>query len=426
MSKRPRRSKLSGPSEPSQISSKKARTDDSCSKSESVELTNLTDEEEKETPVAPASTPPPARTRDSKYYYEDGSVILLVEDTLFKVQGSLLKAQSEVFRDMLSSPSSDSDAELEGLTDDRPIKVPEVAAREFRRLLMVFYSLPSHKLFLGMRGIKEPARAWESFAILSDVVRLANKFSMVDIEKWAASQLKSLLETSSTRVATGAKAEMKDAFPLAFQLALQYAIAKSDVSLTHSTRNLSQYYCTLSPNVPVADLFYLLGDIQEEDPSLFGFFFITILNLGHSAWEQDCFTKEERIIFFAAHYRLTPLPESLGKDLTLPLVVKPSYTKAGYLKELGVEKCAGNCQQRLSTAWKASFDSNYYQDVTSSESMKPTAQLGRLPILRYDFANAIRANSACKNGCSIKALGTLDANTSTLFLRLADYYRGTN
>ncbi|KAG8715283.1 hypothetical protein FRC09_016753 [Ceratobasidium sp. 395] len=425
MSKRPRRGKLSGPSEQSQISSKKARTDDSCSKSES-ELTSLSDEEEKETPVAPAPTPPPAGTRDSGYYYEDGSVVLLVEDTLFKVQGSLLKAQSEIFRNLLALPSSDSEASLEGLADDRPIKVPEVTVREFRHLLMVFYSLPSHKLFLGMRGIKEPARAWESFEILANVARLADKFSMADIEKWAVSQLKSLLETSTTRIATGAKAEMEGRHPLVFHLALRYAIAKSDTSLIRSTRNLNQYYYILPPNESAANLFNFLGKFQEVDSSLFGFLFITILNLGHKGWEQDCFTKDERTIFFAAHYHLTPLPESLGKDLTLPLVVKPSYTKAGYLKEFGDEKCAGNCQQRLSTAWKASFDSNYYQDVTSSEALKPITQLGRLPILRFEFANAIRANNACKNGCSTKALAKLDVDTSTLFLRLADYYSGVD
>ncbi|KAG8794841.1 hypothetical protein FRC12_020920 [Ceratobasidium sp. 428] len=428
MSKRPRRGKLSGPSEQSQISSKKARTDGSCPKSES-ELTSLTDEEEKDTLVAPVPAPPPAETRDSEYYYEDGSVILLVEDVLFKVHGSLLKAQSEVFRDMLTSPSGGSDAKLEGLTDDRPIEVPEITAREFRYLLMVFYSLdpsPSHKLFLGARGIKEPARARESFDILSNVARLADKFCMADIEKWAVGQLKSLLETSTTRVATGAKAELENEHPLIFHLALQYAIARSDTSLIYSTRILNQYYYTLPPHVSTANLFYFLGKFQEEDPSLFGFLFITILNLGQEGWQQECFTKDERIIFFAAHYRLTPLPESLGKDLKLPLLVKPSYTKAGYLKEFGDENCAGNCQQRLSTAWKASFNSNYYHDVTSSESMKPTTQLGRLPILRFEFANAIRANSACKNGCNIKALATLDVNISALFKRLADYYREVN
>ncbi|KAG8794847.1 hypothetical protein FRC12_020926 [Ceratobasidium sp. 428] len=422
MNKRPRRGKLSESSEQSQTSSKKPRTDEPCSKSES-ELASLVGEEEKEISVAPVPAPLPARTYDSQYYYEDGSVILLVDNTLFKVQGSLLKAQSEVFRDMLTSPSSSSEANLEGLTDDRPIKVPGVNVWEFRHLLMVFYSLPSHKLFLGMRGIKESARAWESFEILLDVARLADKFCMVKIGEWAVGQLKSLLETSATRVATGAKAEMEDAHPLTFLLALQSPIAKSDISLMHNIRNLNQYYLTLSPHLPVANLSNLLVRVQADDPSLFGFLFITILNLGHNAWEQDCFTKDERMIFFSAHYHLTPLPESLGKDLALPLVVKPPYTKAGYLKVFEDAKCVRNCQERLSSAWKASFDSSYYQDVTSSQTMKPTTQLARLPVLRFKFADAISAHGACKFGCSTKALAALDADTSTLFLRLGGYYR---
>ncbi|KAG8716476.1 hypothetical protein FRC09_015708 [Ceratobasidium sp. 395] len=82
----------------------------------------------------------PAGTRDPQYYYEDGSVVLLVDDTLFRVQASLLKAQSEAFRDMFASLSGDVDAKVEGLSDECPIKISDVTVPEFRNLLMIFYA----------------------------------------------------------------------------------------------------------------------------------------------------------------------------------------------------------------------------------------------------------------------------------------------
>ncbi|KAG8723389.1 hypothetical protein FRC09_003521 [Ceratobasidium sp. 395] len=419
MSKRPiNESKPSGPSEVSQISSKRARTDDSSLNPGSGSR-----------PVTPGSAPPSAtRTRDPQYYYKDGSVILLVKDTLFKVHASLLEAQSEKFKNMFASLSLDRNAKPEGLTDNRPIEIPGVSVPEFRNLLAVFYSLPSDKLFLGTQGIQEPAGAWRSFSILTDVVRLSQGFRMAEIEKWAANQLRCLMKTSSTHVAAGAKESLKDKVPYNCFLALCYAIAISDIPLVHNIRNLIQCYCTLPTCLPAHSIVALLHhpQLRQQDLSLFGFIFLTSLNFGYTVWEQEYFTKEDRIALFSTQCYLTPLPESLSNDLVLPLLAKPIYSKIGTLEVFGDENCVENCRRRLSLAWQTTFDSSYYQDIASSEVLKPTGQLGRLPGLRLEFANAMSSYSDCASGCCTKALLSLDTDIAILFERLAGYYRGIN
>ncbi|KAG8686376.1 hypothetical protein FRC11_009029, partial [Ceratobasidium sp. 423] len=47
----------------------------------------------------------PTHSRDPQYYFEDGNIVLLVEDVLFKVHASLVKAESQVFQDMFAMPS---------------------------------------------------------------------------------------------------------------------------------------------------------------------------------------------------------------------------------------------------------------------------------------------------------------------------------
>ncbi|KAG9118560.1 hypothetical protein FRC07_006871 [Ceratobasidium sp. 392] len=380
MSKRPRRGKLAETSEKSQSSSKKPRIDVGNAE-EILEL------------ATPELTPPPATPRDAEYYYEDGSVILLVDNVLFKVHASLLKAQSQVFRDMLALPLDGSHETPAGTTDERPLDIPEVTATAFRNLLKIVYF----------------------------------QFGMADIEEWAEEQLESFAETSATRIATGAKDQMKDRIPQVFISTLWHAMAMEDPSRGHDVRNLIQYYCTLSPNLSPSALFEHFRNPQllEKDPSLFGFLFVTLLNLGHNVWEHKPFTREDRIIFFSAQSYLTPLPKSLGKGFTMPLLKKPLY-ESGRLQEFEDKVCPEGCHRRLTTAWKGVFNAKYYDNVSSNEAMRATAQLGQLPCLRLEYAKVVRAHPSCDSDCSLETLEWLDADIFKLFKRLADYHRPVN
>ncbi|KAF7297728.1 BTB domain-containing protein [Mycena kentingensis (nom. inval.)] len=59
----------------------------------------------------PAPENPITRTPD--YWFEDGSIVLQVESTQFRVAKTLLAKHSSVFRDMLSLPSTE-DSLVEG------------------------------------------------------------------------------------------------------------------------------------------------------------------------------------------------------------------------------------------------------------------------------------------------------------------------
>ncbi|KAG9123961.1 hypothetical protein FRC07_013352 [Ceratobasidium sp. 392] len=411
MSKRPRRGKLAETSEKPQSLSKKPRIDDENAE-EVLEL------------ATPELTPPPPITRDPEYYYEDGSVVLLIEGVLFKVHASLLKAQSHVFRDMLTLPLGDNDQEPAGISDERPLDIPGVEAVEFRNLLKMFYFHPSNSYFLATPPAIHPTESWDIFFVFSDVARLANRFCMADIEKWAEGQLGSLVKSSATHVATQAKNQIKDAIPLVFIQALWCAVDTQDISLGHNIRNLIQYFCTLSPNLSPDILFELFHypELREKDLSLFGFFFLALLNLGHKVWEREPFNREDRIVLFSAQAYLNPLPQSLGKGFMVPLLTKPQY-EAGRLQHLKGKVCPDSCHRQLTTAWKNVFNSNYYSSVESNETMRATTQLGQLPCLRLEFAKAVRAHVPCGKDCSSKALEWLDTDIFQLFTRLSGYYR---
>ncbi|KAG8737401.1 hypothetical protein FRC10_008256 [Ceratobasidium sp. 414] len=248
---------------------------------------------------------------------------------------------------------------------------------------------------------------------------------MTDIEKWAADQLRCLVRSSASYVTAGARAQIQDGIPFTFIVTLWYAGIIQDVSLGHNIRNLIQHYCTVPANLSGPGLleFFHHPQLRQRDPSLFGFLFLTLLNLGHKGWDQKHFTRQDRVAFFSAQSYLTPLPDTLGKDFHLPLLARPQYTEEGHVEILQEMTCSERCHRRLSTAWKDSFNLNHYRGVTSSETMRPTTQLGLLPSLRLEFANVTRTYHDCGNNCSAKTLEWLDKDIYRLFARLASYYR---
>ncbi|KAG8713996.1 hypothetical protein FRC09_018112 [Ceratobasidium sp. 395] len=414
MSKRPRQVESSGSSKNQQAPGKKLRTTNSGSSSEPGKA-----------PIASALAPP--TTRDSEYYYEDGSVILLIENVLFKVHASIIKARSEVFRILLASLSDPSNEQPTGATNEHPIIISGVSAREFRSLMKFFYCLPSAKFSLFVQENERPISVWSTFIFISDIVRLSNRFRMADVENWAAQQLRTLMQTSAGQIATGVRTYVGDNMPASFPRILQHVIAISDTCLEHNIRNFLQCFCTLPQPLPPGTLLGLLRPIlrtRQEDPVWFGFLFLTLLNLGHNIWKQKEFTPENRIALFSAQSYLTPLPEPLREGLNTPLLVWPIYKQGGYLETFGDKACSQKCQRQLSKAWKDVFDTSYYHAITSSEAMKPTTQLGQLPHLRLKFANSVRASTACEGDCGSKILRQLDVDISQVFLRLASYYQG--
>ncbi|KXN84418.1 hypothetical protein AN958_12628, partial [Leucoagaricus sp. SymC.cos] len=88
--------------------------------------------------------------RHSTFYFNDDPMaIFLVEKKLFKVHRHYLIQESKIFRDMFSVPK-EANTETEGMSDEHPIHLPDVTAREFELLLDHFYALFVSSLILDV------------------------------------------------------------------------------------------------------------------------------------------------------------------------------------------------------------------------------------------------------------------------------------
>ncbi|TBU30395.1 hypothetical protein BD309DRAFT_856546 [Dichomitus squalens] len=76
------------------------------------------------------------RTKRSKFYMQDGMVVLKVEGTLYRVHKYLLEQHSDFFRGLLSD-----EVDAMGHSDDRPIPLPDsITQQAFDSLLGFMYT----------------------------------------------------------------------------------------------------------------------------------------------------------------------------------------------------------------------------------------------------------------------------------------------
>ncbi|KAJ8508221.1 hypothetical protein ONZ45_g9495 [Pleurotus djamor] len=113
--------------------------------------------------------------RDPTYYMDDGSCVLLIEDTLFNVHRSMLARDNSSFVAMFSLPQGDNMAE--GASDTNPIVLVGETPEEFRHFLWALYALP-HEL----RVVNSPSADLNQ---LIAIARVANKYSFKSLETWA-------------------------------------------------------------------------------------------------------------------------------------------------------------------------------------------------------------------------------------------------
>ncbi|KAL0961398.1 hypothetical protein HGRIS_006349 [Hohenbuehelia grisea] len=113
-------------------------------------------------------------TRDPNYYIEDGSCILLVEDTLFNVHRTILSKDSSSFSAMFSLPQAQTS---EGRSDNNPIIIHGDTAAEFRDFLWALYALPPE-----LRVVNSPNADLNQ---LINIARISNKYTFKTLETWA-------------------------------------------------------------------------------------------------------------------------------------------------------------------------------------------------------------------------------------------------
>ncbi|RDX55570.1 hypothetical protein OH76DRAFT_1428616 [Lentinus brumalis] len=90
--------------------------------------------------VSPRATPAQEGAKVQKhcdFYFDDGNVIIRVEDTQYKLHRSLLERHSPVFRELFTVPQPHDSSE--GVSEDNPIVLFGIQATNFTRLLRLLY-----------------------------------------------------------------------------------------------------------------------------------------------------------------------------------------------------------------------------------------------------------------------------------------------
>ncbi|KAF7319912.1 BTB domain-containing protein [Mycena kentingensis (nom. inval.)] len=151
--------------------------------------------------------PRPKPMRDETYYLEDGSCIILVQDTLFNVHRTMLSkgasaltfirnahspADNSLFAAMFSLPQGQ--REVEGRSDENPIRLTGDTVAEFRNFLWALYALPPE-----LRIIHSDSA---DLTQLMDIARMANKYSFKSIETWSLDALQEYVTLKPSPILT--------------------------------------------------------------------------------------------------------------------------------------------------------------------------------------------------------------------------------
>ncbi|QRW24828.1 hypothetical protein RhiXN_11740 [Rhizoctonia solani] len=194
----------------------------------------------------------PTYPQDPTYYFRDGSLLLLVEETLFKVHSSILGRESEAFNilDPIDFCNTNEGIAPVHIAGETAFEIADLKAEHFRHFLFIFYGLA---LLYAKRTQDE-----ELVANVRNAIQL--HFAWVS--------------TSS---------------PL--------KLINSAAGLDGSRERLIRVF--KHPK------------LKEIDPALFGFAFCAILSLGHDIWMKDpLLSREDRVMLLSGQVHLMPLPLS--------------------------------------------------------------------------------------------------------------------
>ncbi|KAK7057755.1 BTB domain-containing protein [Favolaschia claudopus] len=149
----------------------------------------MTSEQEK--PHLTTPDPPPQNhfTEHPRFFFPDGTVIFLVESTLYRVHRYFFERDSPIFATMFTLPSAAGERP-EGEVVENPIILEGIAAVDFDRFLAVLYPLD-----FATRDIAS-AEEWTS------VLSLSTRWDFISLHELAKQHL-FLITTAVERIALG-------------------------------------------------------------------------------------------------------------------------------------------------------------------------------------------------------------------------------
>ncbi|CAE6391715.1 unnamed protein product [Rhizoctonia solani] len=367
---------------------------------------------------------PERAPKDPDYYFEDGSVVLLVQDVLFKIHVSLLKAQSQVFQDMFTMPVGNAANSIEGTSDQHPIVIPQVKPSQFRNLLRMIYSPASSAFHASLETRSDgdstlERSAWSIFTFYLDVATLCHRFGMAEMEEWAQKMLQAHISLCTEGIAREASVDSGSLLD-----AIQYSKTTQNHQLTRDIQHLVYYYIC-DPELDLesralVNLFRTPG-LRENHPSIFGCIFSTFLAEEHTVWEHKSFTKLDRMALFSGQVRLAPIPEPFKKDIRSPLFEKPKSLQR-FRKVVNLDlcddgpPCGHKCDQTIMDLWFGIFEEDYYEGGVG------VAWFPLLARYRSEFVEKARRMKCCRN-CNTRFIKQLDEDIELVFVRLGEYYR---
>ncbi|CAL1711783.1 unnamed protein product [Somion occarium] len=150
----------------------------------------------------------PALTRHEDYYFEDGNLIILVENTLFRVFRSTFTRHSATFSDLFDLPPANCEGTVEGSVDWNPIILSGILVVDFERLLWVLYP-PSY-------GIHKASTIGEWLSILD----LATRWEFTSVRELAIRELQTLHVSPVDCIAICQKYDIANSWTLAAYVSL--------------------------------------------------------------------------------------------------------------------------------------------------------------------------------------------------------------
>ncbi|CAE6421316.1 unnamed protein product [Rhizoctonia solani] len=370
-------------------------------------------------PATPAAR---AIIRDSTYYLDDGSTILLIGNTLFKIHLSILVPSigpnnydyDSCLRLLIGNPGFPSTGK--GASDADPLAISTLSARQFRHLLLALLGRPGDPFYMALlTDAKDRCRhTQEVFIRYLDIGNLDDRLHMWNLADWAHHQLELLLKSASQLIEKSWDAET------VVQIATfgktpdeefsnQLHVFLRRILTPNPCGNLAPHDLSLC-----VSLYGSLG-VLTISQELFGWAFLLVLSLGHrSATWSTKLAREDRLILYAAQAEMVKLSEYT--PLGISWLVQPRQPTNGLL-HLSCSLCSARCAD----TWDTTFGK--LGTLQSAMPLDDVRQLIHLPRYRQMFAKAISSTSwPCKEKCGEAILQSVDARINKMCQSLSEIH----
>lgn len=252
----------------------------------------------------------------------------------------------------------------------------------------------------------------ELFIRYLDIGTLAKSLKKENLLKWAESQLRPLLHTTSWR--SEAKWDK--------ELLLQTAAFGHSSDMQFSAEVLAFLLIILTPTTKpplyLETCISLFKDprLSKDCPALSGWIFSFILAYGHrsTVWKEKL-TREERLVLYAAQVELTKLSER--PDLNTTWLINPRDPLDG-LVNISCAECRSHCE----FVWRSSF--GQVGKLDSAIPLEDIRNLMSLSQCRNRFAILLDSDYwPCVISCGEMILPTADLYIWLLFRDMNNVYK---